>query len=466
MADKRKNNGRKTAEQSVGIRRGRFKKRMEPMFAAFNASIGFDKRLYEEDIQGSIAHVRMLGSTRIIPKKDAQIIEKGLKEVLADLNAGRLSLSDELEDIHINIEEALRAKIGDAAGKLHTARSRNDQVALDLRLYLRKQTSLLLEDIKALCGVLIEKSQESLDVILPGYTHLQRAQPVRLAHHLMAYFEMFRRDWERFKDSYRRMDEMPLGSAALAGTTFPIDRAMVAESLGFSRVSSNSMDSVSDRDFGVEFLFNSSMVMMHLSRLAEELVLWSSTEFGFCALPEGFCSGSSIMPQKRNPDSCELIRGKTGRVYGDLVALLTVLKALPLTYNKDLQEDKEPVFDAGDTVRACLRVMAAMFPGIVFHSKVMEAAASDPSLAATDLADRLVRDGMAFREAHARVGAVIRETASKTGSQRKEEPVPEPVEMVEARNHRGGTARDRVVDQIRSARSFLQENAETTIQRR
>ncbi len=465
MANKGKTAARKSAAKSVGIRKGRFKRGMDPLFAAFNASIHFDRRLYEEDIRGSIAHARMMAATGIIPKKDAKIIEKGLKEVLADLNEGRFVFSDELEDIHINIEQALKKKIGDAAGKLHTARSRNDQVALDLRLYIKKQTALVMGAVLGLCGALVDKSEESLDLILPGYTHLQRAQPVRLAHHLMAYFEMFRRDWQRFRDSYRRLDEMPLGSAALAGTTFPIDREMVAQYPGFSRVSANSMDSVSDRDFGVEFLFNSSLVMMHLSRLAEEMILWSTAEFGFCSLPEEFCSGSSIMPQKRNPDVCELIRGKTGRVYGDLMALLTVLKGLPLTYNKDLQEDKEPIFDAADTVRASVEVMAAMIPGTKFRAEVMQAAASDPSMAATDLADRLVRQGMPFREAHTHVGTAVRERVSKKRSDRTGESIPRPLEMVEARNHQGGTARDRVVDQIRSARSFLQKNAETKIQR-
>ncbi len=266
--------------------------------------------------------------------------------------------------MHINIEDALKARIGEPAGRLHTARSRNDQVALDLRLYLRDQITWLMSDILALAEALIDKSENVIDLVMPGYTHLQRAQPVRLSHHLMAYFQMFRRDWQRLADARVRMDEMPLGSAALAGTTFPIDRESVAAELGFSRPSANSMDAVSDRDFAAEFLFDASMVMMHLSRLSEELVMWSTQEFGFCSLPDEFCSGSSIMPQKKNPDACELIRGKTGRVYGDLIALLTTLKALPLTYNKDLQEDKEPVFDAVDTVRTSVRIMSGLIPGI------------------------------------------------------------------------------------------------------
>jgi len=442
-----------------GIRKGRFKSGMAPEFAAFNASISFDKRLYVEDIEGTIAHVKMLAAKGIINSDEGRTLEQALRSVLSDIEKGTLEFRDDLEDIHINIEEAVREKVGDVAGKIHTARSRNDQVALDLRMYIRNQCSLIMKDLMALAESLIHKSEDSIDLIMPGYTHLQRAQPVRLAHHLMAYFQMFRRDWERFGDATVRMDEMPLGSAALAGTTFPIDRSMVAQLLQFSRVTSNSMDSVSDRDFAAEFLFNSSMVMMHLSRLAEELILWSSAEFGFCSLPDAFCSGSSIMPQKKNPDACELIRGKIGRVYGDLVALLTVLKALPLTYNKDLQEDKEPVFDATDTVRGSLAIMTGLIAGIKFDPDRMLDAASDPQMAATDLADRLVQKGIPFREAHARIGTMIgslTESAEKTlGS------VPSPEEMVEAREHDGGTARAGVMDQIREAKAFLKRNAET-----
>jgi argininosuccinate lyase len=401
----------------------------------------------------------MLAAQDIITPEEGQILEKGLQAVLSDIERGRLEFRDDLEDIHINIEEALRAKVGDVAGKAHTARSRNDQVALDLRVYIRNQCRVIMGALMALAAELIRKSEDSIDAIIPGYTHLQRAQPVRLAHHLMAYFQMFRRDWERFRDASVRLNEMPLGSAALAGTTFAIDRNMVAQLLEFSGVTSNSMDSVSDRDFAAEFLFDSSMVMMHLSRLAEELILWSSAEFGFCALPDAFCSGSSIMPQKKNPDACELIRGKAGRVYGDLVALLTVLKALPLTYNKDLQEDKEPVFDATDTVRGSLAIMTGLIAGIEFDRDRMLAAASDPQMAATDLADRLVQEGVPFREAHTRIGAMVRsdiESAKKISAS-----VPSPEEMVEARKHSGGTARARVMDQILEAKAFLQRNAET-----
>ena len=459
MAKKQNNIEQGGTQGPSGIRKGRFKSGMAPEFAAFNASISFDKRLYREDIQGTIAHVKMLAAQGIITLEEGRILEDGLRAVLSDIEQGRVEFRDDLEDIHINIEEALRAKVGDVAGKAHTARSRNDQVALDLRMFIRNQCCAVMGDLMALSEELVRKSEGSVDVIMPGYTHLQRAQPVRLAHHLMAYFQMFRRDWGRFKDATGRLDEMPLGSAALAGTTFPIDRNMVARLLEFSGVTSNSVDSVSDRDFAAEFLFNSSMVMMHLSRLAEELILWSSAEFGFCSLPDAFCSGSSIMPQKKNPDACELIRGKTGRVYGALVALLTVLKALPLTYNKDLQEDKEPVFDATDTLRGSLAIMTGLIAGIEFDRDRMLDAASDPQMAATDLADRLVQQGVPFREAHARIGAMVRSDI-KSGNKISGS-APGPEEMVEARRHSGGTARARVMDQILEAKAFLQRNAET-----
>ncbi|MDQ1240407.1 MAG: argininosuccinate lyase [Thermodesulfobacteriota bacterium] len=443
----------------TGIRKGRFAKDMDQLFAKYNASISVDKRLYEEDIAGSLAHVRMLRKQEIIPARDARIIEKGLQEVKRDLEEGKIGLREDLEDVHINIEEALREKVGDVAGKLHTARSRNDQVVLDLRLYVKKKIALVRKDLLNLLYVLTDKAEDTKRIILPGYTHLQRAQPVRLGHHLMAYFLMFRRDWERLGDALKRCDEMPLGSAALAGTTFPIDREHVAKELGFSSVSSNTMDAVSDRDFAVEFIFCAGMVMMHLSRLAEELILWSSSEFGYCRLPDSFCSGSSIMPQKKNPDACELIRGKTGRVYGNLMAILTTLKALPLTYNKDLQEDKEPLFDSVDTIESSVKIMAAMLPDIEFDPERMLAAASDRSLAATDLADRLVRSGVPFRDAHSRLGAAIREGGTNgLGEGGLEMHIPSPEEMVEARRHRGGTALRSVEDQIGHARSFLKDN--------
>jgi argininosuccinate lyase len=453
MTDNGRKDRRQPKSKSTGIRAGRFSTGMDPLFASFNASISFDKRLAAEDVRGSIAHVRMLGRQRIISPAEARSIERGLKLVLKDVEEGRLVFRPDLEDVHINVEHALKEMIGEVAGKLHTARSRNDQVALDLRMYVRGRVEMVKEALVELMTAMVDKAADRIDLILPGYTHLQRAQPVRLSHHLMAYVQMFRRDWQRLNDSQARVDEMPLGSAALAGTTFPVDRDSVAQELAFSRVSPNSMDAVADRDFALEFLFDASMTMMHLSRLAEEIILWSSTEFGYCTLPDAFCSGSSIMPQKKNPDACELIRGKTGRVYGDLIALLTTLKALPLTYNKDLQEDKEPVFDAADTVLACVKIAAALLPGIEFHSERMLEAASDPLLAATDLADRLTRQGVPFREAHATIGAMTR--TGITGRGKAGEQVPSPEEMVEARKHVGGTARASVMEQIREVREFL-----------
>ncbi len=437
---------------SSGIRKGRFKEGMNPLFAKFNASISFDRRLFREDVLGSVAHVRMLGAQGIIPLDEAKRIEEGLNEVLDDFENGRFEFQEDLEDVHINIEEALKAKIGDVAGKLHTARSRNDQIALDLRLFLRNQSTLIKESLLDINKGLMEKAEENLDLIFPGYTHLQRAQPVRVSHHLMAYFQMFRRDWERFTDTDQRIDEMPLGSAALAGTTFAINRRMTAEYLKFSKLSRNSMDAVSDRDFAAEFVFNCCLVMAHLSRFSEELIMWSSSEFAFVELPDAFCSGSSIMPQKKNPDACELVRGKTGRVYGDMVALLTILKGLPLTYNKDLQEDKEPVFDAIDTTINSLKVMTGVIKGIRFRGDVMLEAASAPYLAATDVADSLARQGMPFREAHAHVGAIIRGKTSEPGFI-----PPTPEEMVESRCQEGATGKQSVTRQLEEGMEFLRQ---------
>jgi argininosuccinate lyase len=438
---------------SSGIRKGRFSEGMDPLFAGFNASIGFDRRLFREDIQGSIAHVRMLGAQKIIPTDDAGRIEEGLLSVLDDFEKGRIEFREDLEDVHINIEEALKNKIGEVSGRLHTARSRNDQIALDLRLFLKNQSVLIKKVLLGLNWALLEKARNHIDLIFPGYTHLQRAQPVRLSHHLMAYFQMFRRDWERFVDSDKRIDVMPLGSAALAGVTFPIDRKMVAESLNFAGLSRNSMDAVSDRDFVAEFIFNCSLVMTHLSRLSEELIIWSTSEFGFIELPDAYCSGSSIMPQKKNPDACELIRAKTGRVYGDLITLLTILKGLPLTYNKDLQEDKEPVFDSLDTTLASLRVMSGLVGGIKFNAPTMLEAASAPYLAATDVADAMARQGIPFREAHASVGAIIRGEPTNKGFN-----PPTPEEMVESRCQEGATGKRSVIRQIEEGEDFLRRS--------
>ena len=438
---------------SSGIRKGRFSEGMDPLFAEFNASIGFDRRLFREDIQGSIAHVRMLGAQKIIPTGDAGRIEEGLLSVLDDFEKGRIEFREDLEDVHINIEEALKNKIGEVSGRLHTARSRNDQIALDLRLFLKNQSVLIKKVLLGLNWALLEKARNHIDLIFPGYTHLQRAQPVRLSQHLMAYFEMFRRDWERFVDSDKRIDVMPLGSAALAGVTFPIDRKMVAESLKFAGLSRNSMDAVSDRDFVAEFIFNCSLVMTHLSRLSEELIIWSTSEFGFIELPDAYCSGSSIMPQKKNPDACELIRAKTGRVYGDLITVLTILKGLPLTYNKDLQEDKEPVFDSLDTTLASLRVMSGLVGGIKFNAAIMLEAASAPYLAATDVADAMARQGIPFREAHASVGAIIRGEPTNKGFN-----PPTPEEMVESRCQEGATGKRSVIRQIEEGEDFLRRS--------
>ncbi|MDQ7782861.1 MAG: argininosuccinate lyase [Desulfomonilaceae bacterium] len=462
MARKPRKESGKPSKESVGIRKGRFEKGMDPEFARFNASIAFDKRLAAQDITGSIAHVKMLGMEGILSPDEAYEIEMGLTRVLVDIENDRLAFRDDLEDIHIHVEEALKEKIGDTAGKLHTARSRNDQVALDLRLYVLDVSQEVSHELLNLMTALTDRSSETMDVLMPGYTHLQRAQPVRLSHHLMAYFQMFRRDWERFRDARARVDEMPLGSAALAGTTFPVNRETVATLLGFSKIGANSMDAVSDRDFAVEFVFDCSMVMMHLSRLSEELILWSTSEFGFCRLPDAYCSGSSIMPQKKNPDACELIRGKTGRVFGDLMSLLTTLKALPLTYNKDLQEDKEPLFDAIDTVKGCIKIMTGIIRGVEFDKERMNAACLDPSLAATDLADGLTREGVPFREAHSIIGARIRDEYAGEARTNKRGRLPSPEMMAEARCHPGGTARASVDEQIRAAREFLSVHMDST----
>ena len=354
-----------------------------------------------------MAHCRMLAARGIIEQAAANSIQEGLAAIRAEIEEGTFPFRQELEDIHMNIEARLREKIGSAAGKLHTARSRNDQVALDTRLYVRAaiaETAARLFDLQA---TLLDLSRQHADVVLPGYTHLQRAQPVLFAHHLLAYFEMFQRDGERLRDAYRRVDVLPLGSGALAGVTYPIDRSQVANELGFARISRNSLDAVSDRDFVAEYIFSASLTMMHLSRLAEEVVLWSTAEFAFVELDDAFATGSSIMPQKKNPDVAELTRGKTGRVYGDLVAILTILKGLPLAYNRDMQEDKEALFDAIDTVIACLDVFRPMLATMRVRKENMRRTADASFSLATDLADYLVLQGLPFREAHEVVGALV-----------------------------------------------------------
>ncbi|MBT4899924.1 MAG: argininosuccinate lyase, partial [Nitrospina sp.] len=339
---------------------GRFKQSTDVLMETFSASISFDKRLYACDIEGSIAHCKMLARCKIISSAESQKIQKGLKRILKECDEGRFQFKDELEDIHMSIESRLREIIGPTAGKLHTARSRNDQVCLDIRLYLRNEVDETVKDIDQLCKTLVSLAKKNLDKVIPGYTHLQRAQPVLLAHHLLAYVEMLLRDKDRFVDARKRINVMPLGSAALAGTNFPIDRQYTAKLLNFPEISHNSMDAVADRDFAAEFCSASALLMMHLSRFSEELVIWNSSEFGFVELSDAFTTGSSIMPQKKNPDAAELIRGKSGRVFGNLVSLLTLMKGLPLAYNKDLQEDKEPLFDSADTVKVCLKIFTGM----------------------------------------------------------------------------------------------------------
>ncbi len=398
---------------------GRFEAVTNREVETFTASIHFDRRLAPHDIQGSIAHARMLGKCGILTKDEVEAIVNGLTEIGEEIAQGAFRYDPALEDIHTHIERRLSEKIGAAAGKLHTARSRNDQVALDLRLFLREAIGEIRGRIRTLQQVLVAKAEVHLETVMPGYTHLQRAQPILLAHHLLAYFEMFQRDRDRFADCLRRLNVLPLGAAALAGTTLPIDRAYVARLLGFPALAANSVDAVSDRDFAVEFLACGALLAMHISRLAEELVLWASAEFGFIELPDAFATGSSIMPQKKNPDVAELARGKAGRVYGALVSMLTLLKGLPLSYNRDLQEDKEPVFDAADTLRQTLDVLCLMLRAIKYRHEKLRAAAADGFLNATDLAEYLVTKGVPFRQAHEVVGRIVR--AALEAGQRLEE---------------------------------------------
>ncbi|WP_311649903.1 argininosuccinate lyase [Selenomonas artemidis] len=386
---------------------GRFAKTTDEMINEFQASIGFDRRMYREDIAGSIAHAAMLAHVGIISAEDRASIEKGLRDILAQIDAGTFEFSTALEDIHMNIEKRLTDAIGDAGSRLHTARSRNDQVALDTHMFVRRSIVEVLEHIRDLQEALTESAERHREVIMPGYTHLQRAQPILFAHHLMAYFGMLARDFERFQGIYARADIMPLGAGALAGTTLPIDRAFVAKKLNFERIYANSMDAVSDRDYILEFLSAASILMVHLSRLSEEIILWCSREFSFVELDDAHCTGSSMMPQKKNPDVSELVRGKTGRVVGHLMAMLTAVKGLPLAYNKDLQEDKEGLFDAIDTVKFSLSVYARLIRGMKVREDVMRRAVEEDFSNATDLADYLVRKGVPFRQAHAVSGKAV-----------------------------------------------------------
>ena len=386
---------------------GRFEGGVDALVERLGESVSFDARLAPWDIRGSLAHAQMLGEQGVISKKDTQSIQRGLKKILADIQAGRMAWDVALEDVHTNIETALVREVGDAGKRLHTGRSRNDQIATDVRLWMRDQIDAISSYLRDLQHALLGMAEAHLDVMLPGFTHLQHAQPVLLAHHLHAYVEMFARDGERFRQLRPRVNVLPLGSAAMAGTPYPINRERVAELLGFARVSENSMDAVSDRDHLIEFCANGAMVMMHLSRMCEELILWSSPCYGFIEIGEAFTTGSSIMPQKRNPDVAELVRGKTGRVYGDLTALLTLMKGLPMTYNRDMQEDKEPVFDASDTVQLSLQVFARMIPSIKVNRPAMAAALNLGYLEATDLADYLAERGVPFREAHGISGRLV-----------------------------------------------------------
>jgi argininosuccinate lyase len=450
---------------------GRFTHKTSGIVESFTESISFDKRLWKHDIRGSIAHAKMLAKQGIIPAKDADAIVKGLLEISEEIEAGKFRFRQELEDIHMNIEAALAKKIGPAGKKLHTARSRNDQVALDIRLYLREETEDIISKILQFQKTLLLIAEKHIDTIMPGYTHLQRAQPVLLSHHLLAYMEMIERDKSRFADSLKRLNVLPLGACALAGTTLPSDRAFVARELGFKTVSANSIDTVSDRDFAVEFLSCASICIMHLSRLAEELVLWSTEEFRFIEISDEFTTGSSIMPQKKNPDVAELIRGKTGRVYGNLMSLLTLMKGLPLSYNRDMQEDKIPLFDTVDTLKICLEIINAMFPGITFNKKRMSATAGEGYSTATDIAEYLVRKGIPFREAHEITGRVVLHCIKKNIGLHELDlkelksfsqviskdifPCLEPAASVMGRSSYGGTSPFQVLKQIKKYKKIL-----------
>ncbi|MDZ7703528.1 MAG: argininosuccinate lyase [Trueperaceae bacterium] len=469
-----------TSESSSARKRmwgGRFQEATDRLVQDFNASIDVDRHLALHDIAGSIAHATMLAEQDIISADDAEAIIGGLRDVERDINAGNFVWSVELEDVHMNIERALTERVGSVGGKLHTARSRNDQVATDFRLWLRDTIHTLIAGLQRLRTVLVDLAELHDAVIMPGYTHLQVAQPILLSHHLLAYYQMFSRDQARLEDSLERVNVSPLGAGALAGTTFPINRRRTAELLGFSSVAANSLDAVSDRDFALEFLAAASIAMMHFSRLSEELIVWSSQEFGFVTLPDSHTTGSSIMPQKKNPDVCELVRGQTGRVYGSLIGLLTVMKGLPLAYNKDMQEDKEGVMDAAKTLEYALALYVAMLPKVTVHAERTYHAAGRAYSNATDLADYLVRKGLPFREAHEVVGKLVA-LGLNEGKDLQEldvaqmravsELIGEDVfevlgleHVVNTRRSEGGTAYDSVVAQIKAARASLdQENAQ------
>ncbi len=441
-------------------------------FPAYTVSIHYDRRLYRQDIAGSIAHARMLARQGVIREEDSAAIIDGLGQVKAEIERDEFPWDPALEDLHMNIERRLSQIIGPAAGRLHTGRSRNDQIALDMRLYLREVIAEAVAGLRNVQRALVGLARKYQPVTMPGYTHLQRAQPVLFAHHMLAYFEMFQRDVGRLGDCWRRADALPLGSGALAGVPYPTDREFLACELGFSAISANSMDAVSDRDFLAEFMLAASLCMMHFSRMSEELILWSSGEFGFIRLADEFTTGSSIMPQKRNPDFAELARGKTGRVYGSLMGLLTVLKGLPLTYNRDLQEDKEGFFDAADTLQATIKVFSAMLPGMELRAERVESLAGESGMLATDLADYLVGKGVPFREAHGIMRDLCRHCDNR-GVALPDLPIDEyrqfsplfqadvyeitATTSAEARNNPGGTAPDRVAEALTRAEQILED---------
>ncbi len=455
---------------------GRFTGPTDAFVEAFTASVDFDRRLYRQDIQGSIAHATMLAEAGVLEAAERDAIVTGLRAIEADIEAGRFEWSRSLEDVHMNIEAALTARIGEAGKKLHTARSRNDQVATDLRLYVRAEADAAAAGLRALRGALIDLAEREAGAVMPGFTHLQPAQPVTFGHHMLAWQAMLERDAERFAAARRRANRMPLGAAALAGTSFPIDPRITCELLGFDAPCENSLDAVSDRDFVLDFTAAAAVLMVHLSRMAEELVLWCSPRFGFVALPDAFCTGSSIMPQKKNPDVPELVRGKAGRVIGSLTGLLVLMKGQPLAYNRDNQEDKEALFDAADTVRGCLRAFAGVLAGLEADREAMRRAAGEGHPTATDLADYLVRRGVAFRDAHAAAGRAVRR-AVDTGRALEALELEELREIcgeaagadvrealsldgsVAARAHPGGTAPERVREAARAARVRLEAEA-------
>ena len=466
MTDSKKSDQTTSSEKPWG---GRFSEPTDAFVERFTASVGFDQRLYHHDITGSIAHATMLASVGVLTEAERDLIIQGLNDVRADIEAGRFQWSVSLEDVHMNIEARLTDRIGITGKKLHTGRSRNDQVATDIRLYLRDEIDVIAEELARLQQGLLDLAEREADTIMPGFTHLQTAQPVTFGHHLMAWYEMLVRDAGRLQDCRKRVNVMPLGAAALAGTTYPIDRELTARLLGFDRAGENSLDSVSDRDFAIEFCSFAALLMTHLSRFSEELVLWTSSQFDFIDLPDRFCTGSSIMPQKKNPNVPELVRGKTGRVNGHLISLLTLMKSQPLAYNKDNQEDKEPLFDTIDTVKGCLKAYADMVPAIKAKTDNMRVAAKRGFSTATDLADYLVKKGVAFRDAHEIVGKSVafgvaegRDLSEMTLAELQQfsdiigEDVFDVLTLegsVQARDHFGGTAPDQVRAAVARARA-------------